>query len=148
MPPACAIVVATAPTTPWSGAVCRRMVMEYDEVVAAMPRTFSPHGGYRQVGAAVRPPGVTTDTSFALLGRRCKNALHVQECNPADASGGPEAGHRATHPPLRARADRRARARQLDHGGPGRGRRRLATHPVQLLPRQGRRRPRRRSGAA
>ena len=28
--------MATAPTMPWSGAVCRRMVIEYDEVVAAM----------------------------------------------------------------------------------------------------------------
>ena len=34
MPPACAIAVATAPTTAWSGTVCRRMVIEYDEVVA------------------------------------------------------------------------------------------------------------------
>ena len=36
MPPALEIAVATAPTIPWSGAVCRRMVIEYDEVVAAM----------------------------------------------------------------------------------------------------------------
>ena len=30
MPPAWLMAVATAPTTPWSGAVCRRMVIEYD----------------------------------------------------------------------------------------------------------------------
>ncbi|GGO73604.1 hypothetical protein GCM10012276_19630 [Nocardioides deserti] len=35
MPPAWLMPVATAPTTPWSGAVCSRMVMEYDDVVAA-----------------------------------------------------------------------------------------------------------------
>jgi hypothetical protein len=34
--PAEAIAVATAPTTPWSGAVCRRIVMEYDDGVADM----------------------------------------------------------------------------------------------------------------
>ena len=38
---AVAIAVATAPTTPWSGAVCRRMVIEYDEVVAAMSAPFT-----------------------------------------------------------------------------------------------------------
>jgi hypothetical protein len=32
-PPPCAIDVATVPTTPWSGAVCNRMVIEYDEAV-------------------------------------------------------------------------------------------------------------------
>ncbi len=37
-PPPSAIVVATVPTTPWSGAVCNRMVIEYDEAVAAMGR--------------------------------------------------------------------------------------------------------------
>ncbi|GAA4372359.1 hypothetical protein GCM10023146_22650 [Nocardioides caricicola] len=41
-PPAWAIAVATAPTTPWSGSVCRRMVIEYDEAVAAMPRPSPP----------------------------------------------------------------------------------------------------------
>ena len=35
-PPPSAMVVATVPTTPWSGAVCNRMVIEYDEAVAAM----------------------------------------------------------------------------------------------------------------
>ena len=34
IPPAWAIAVATWPTTAWSGAVCRRIVIEYDEVVA------------------------------------------------------------------------------------------------------------------
>src|SRR3954471_3953606 len=33
-PPADAMAVATAPTTPWSGAVCSRMVIEYDDAVA------------------------------------------------------------------------------------------------------------------
>ncbi len=32
-PPAAEIAVATAPTIPWSGAVCRRMVIEYDDAV-------------------------------------------------------------------------------------------------------------------
>ncbi|GAA1779352.1 hypothetical protein GCM10009795_026810 [Nocardioides hankookensis] len=41
IPPAWAMAVATAPTIPWSGAVCRRMVIEYDEVVAAMLRPSS-----------------------------------------------------------------------------------------------------------
>src|SRR3954451_22617331 len=36
MPPAAAIAVATAPTTPWSGAVWRRIVIEYDDGVADM----------------------------------------------------------------------------------------------------------------
>ena len=37
IPPSRAIAVATLPTTPWSGAVCSRMVIEYDEAVADMP---------------------------------------------------------------------------------------------------------------
>src|SRR3954447_10803873 len=36
MPPAEAIAVATAPTTPWPGAVCSRIVIEYDDGVADM----------------------------------------------------------------------------------------------------------------
>src|ERR1700760_3687894 len=40
MPPAWAIVVATAPTTPWSGAVCSRIVIEYDDGVADMHLTL------------------------------------------------------------------------------------------------------------
>src|SRR4051794_11228595 len=36
IPPAAATAVATAPTTPWSGAVWRRMVIEYDDGVADM----------------------------------------------------------------------------------------------------------------
>ena len=36
IPPAWAIAVATCPTTAWSGAVCRRIVIEYDEVVALL----------------------------------------------------------------------------------------------------------------
>src|SRR4051812_4190588 len=66
MPPACAIAVATAPTTPWSGAVCRRIVMEYDEVVAAMAGTFLPAPGYRQVSPRVTR--VTREPSGGLLG--------------------------------------------------------------------------------
>jgi hypothetical protein len=34
IPPSVLMAVATAPTTAWSGAVCRRMVIEYDDVVA------------------------------------------------------------------------------------------------------------------
>lgn len=49
MPPAAEIAVATAPTMPWSGAVCNRMVIEYDEGVAAIGSTFLPRAGYRQV---------------------------------------------------------------------------------------------------
>jgi hypothetical protein len=45
--------VATAPTTPWSGAVCSRIVIEYDEVVAAMASSLAPAVGYRQVGRTV-----------------------------------------------------------------------------------------------
>src|SRR3954462_9539918 len=41
MPPAVAIAVATAPTTPWSGAVCSRIVMEYDDGVADMLLTLA-----------------------------------------------------------------------------------------------------------
>jgi hypothetical protein len=33
--------VATAPTTPWSGAVCSRIVMEYDDGVADMFLTLA-----------------------------------------------------------------------------------------------------------
>src|SRR3954447_10873756 len=40
-PPAEAMAGATAPTTPWSGAVCSRMVIEYDDAVAL---TTSPSG--------------------------------------------------------------------------------------------------------
>jgi hypothetical protein len=48
-PPCEAIAVATAPTTPWSGAVCNRMVIEYDDAVAAMTPTLPLREGYRQV---------------------------------------------------------------------------------------------------
>ena len=48
-PPFFAMVVATAPTTLWSAAVYNRMVIEYDDAVAAMPRTLSPAWGYGQV---------------------------------------------------------------------------------------------------
>src|SRR4051794_16779352 len=54
IPPAWEMAVATAPTTPWSGAVCRRMVIEYDEVVAAMAMTFLPARGYQQVRSRLR----------------------------------------------------------------------------------------------
>ena len=40
MPPALAMAVATAPTTPWSGAVCSRIVIEYDDGVADMLLTL------------------------------------------------------------------------------------------------------------
>jgi hypothetical protein len=49
IPPAWAIVVATCPTTAWSGAVCKRIVIEYDEVVAECFCT----------GSASWAPGVT-----------------------------------------------------------------------------------------
>jgi hypothetical protein len=42
-------VVATEPTTLWSAAVYNRMVIEYDDAVAAMRRTLSPVRGYGQV---------------------------------------------------------------------------------------------------
>ena len=48
-PPDAAIWVATAPTTPWSGAVYSRMVIEYDDAVAAMSCTLPPARGYAQV---------------------------------------------------------------------------------------------------
>ena len=41
-PPAAAIAVATAPTTPWSGAVYSRMVIEYDDVVTDTPSALAP----------------------------------------------------------------------------------------------------------
>src|SRR5262245_8190571 len=53
MPPAVAIAVATAPTTPWSGTVCSRMVMEYDDGVADMLLTLV--GRRRRLGAAWSP---------------------------------------------------------------------------------------------
>ncbi len=53
IPPSRAIAVATLPTTPWSGAVCRRMVIEYDEAVADMPASLSRFVGYGQVRAVV-----------------------------------------------------------------------------------------------
>ena len=40
MPPAEAMAVATAPTIPWSGRVCSRIVMEYDDGVADMLLTL------------------------------------------------------------------------------------------------------------
>ena len=54
MPPCSEIAVATCPTTPWSGAVCSRIVIEYDDGVAAMDLTLPPPLGYRQV-ASVAP---------------------------------------------------------------------------------------------
>ena len=48
-PPLEAIAVATAPTTPWSGAVYNRMVIEYDDAVAAMALTLPPRRGYGAV---------------------------------------------------------------------------------------------------
>src|SRR5215470_17692665 len=41
MPPAWEIVVATVPTTPWSGAVWSRIVIEYDDGVADMLLTLA-----------------------------------------------------------------------------------------------------------
>jgi hypothetical protein len=51
IPPASAMTVATCPTMPWSRAVCSRMVIEYDEVVAAMAATLHRRRSYRQVGS-------------------------------------------------------------------------------------------------
>src|SRR3954471_21634798 len=53
MPLADVMAVATAPTTPWSGAVCSRMVMEYDGGVADMLLTLV--GGGVRPGAASAP---------------------------------------------------------------------------------------------
>ena len=54
IPPSAAIAVATAPTTPWSGAVCSRMVIEYDDAVAAdMPASLCPAVGCGQVAVVV-----------------------------------------------------------------------------------------------
>ena len=64
IPPAWEIAVATAPTIPWSGAVCRRIVIEYDDVVTAMPATLSRARGYGQV---VRQPASAASTSSASL---------------------------------------------------------------------------------
>ena len=62
MPPALAMAVATAPTTPWSGAVWSRMVMEYDDGVADMLLTLA--GGQaprdRRCQAQARPPAMNT----------------------------------------------------------------------------------------
>ena len=58
-PPACAMAVATSPTTAWSGRVCRRIVIEYDEVVAAMDRTLPRGPGYRQVRTRWQGEGAT-----------------------------------------------------------------------------------------
>ncbi|GAB3015278.1 hypothetical protein GCM10027078_02500 [Nocardioides flavus (ex Wang et al. 2016)] len=43
------MVVATAPTTLWSAAVYNRMVIEYDDAVAAMGQTLHLARGYGQV---------------------------------------------------------------------------------------------------
>src|SRR5215210_7949880 len=51
MPPSRAIAVATIPTTPWSGAVWRRIVIEYDDGVADMSVTLA---GARPVPRLVR----------------------------------------------------------------------------------------------
>src|SRR5215207_1107981 len=53
IPPSRAIAVATLPTTPWSGAVCSRMVIEYDDAVADMPVSLSRRARYGQVAVVV-----------------------------------------------------------------------------------------------
>src|SRR6187200_1521918 len=53
MPPADAIAVATAPTTPWSGAVCSRIVIEYDDGVADMVLRLATPG--ERLATAPRP---------------------------------------------------------------------------------------------
>ncbi|GHJ60790.1 hypothetical protein NOK12_33080 [Nocardioides sp. OK12] len=77
MPPAVLMAVATAPTTPWSGAVCRRMVIEYDEVVADLD-TCSPSAHRAVTGKSdTRPhPLVTLRTKFCTFGSIVQNALH------------------------------------------------------------------------
>ena len=54
MPPACAIVVATVPITPGSGAVYSRMVIEYDEAVAPMGTNLERRPGRGQAPRAAR----------------------------------------------------------------------------------------------
>ena len=60
IPPTWEIAVATDPTIPWSGAVCSRMVIEYDEVVAAMaaPSTVGSVTG-KSVGPVAYRRGMT-----------------------------------------------------------------------------------------
>src|SRR3954452_20241889 len=52
IPPALAIAVATAPTTPWSGAVWRRIVMEDDDGVADMHLTLAVAGSATRASTA------------------------------------------------------------------------------------------------
>ncbi|GAA5104935.1 hypothetical protein GCM10023339_00340 [Alloalcanivorax gelatiniphagus] len=68
-PPFFAMLVATAPTTLWSGAVYNRMVIEYDDAVAAMPQTLHLRTGYGQVTSA-RARVVDTEFTDAPVHRR------------------------------------------------------------------------------
>src|SRR5262245_61582851 len=116
------------------------MVIEYDDGVAAMAPPFSV-----PVVTHKSPAATTTTTAptrrFALLDPECKTALCDRKCNRIA-----EGGHRPPDHRVRPAAHRRARVRRVHDGRPGRGRGRLAADPVQLLPEQGRRRARARTG--
>ena len=89
----------------------------------------------------------TTSHRFALCHQECKTALCERKCNHPVPSG-------RRHPHRQARADgapdhrrragarARARPRRVHDGAARRARGGLAPHPLQLLPQQGRRRPR------
>ena len=106
--------------------------------------TFPPALGYRQVGAANRhrpADGVTAATFLhslvdsARMHSMTESAISLREQKRWDTS------RRITL--LRPAAHRRPRHRRLHDGRARGGRRGLAAHPLQLLPEQDRRRPRR-----
>src|SRR3954451_11099585 len=84
-PPADAMAVATAPTTPWSGAVCSRMVIEYDEAVAL---TASPSGlGVRTASSGFLGPQVLEEVRGEPVPRRVDDLAHRGPDRPTRGSG-------------------------------------------------------------
>ena len=83
-----AIAVATRPTTPWSGAVCSRMVIEYDDAVADMSASLPPDVGYGQVAVVMvaapsRAAGLMGDAFLSLLGPFDDEPASVMPVSPA-----------------------------------------------------------------
>src|SRR3954462_517775 len=111
MPPADAIAVATAPTTPWSGTVCRRIVMEYDDGGADMLLTLA---------ATLEAP--STDPRPGQHATEQHQSESLRDDDGADQ----RASMRVVQPPgeaasgqARARLERRERA--VRRGEPGTG---------------------------
>ena len=108
-----------------------------------MVRTMLRTACYGQVTCDRNDQNVTWDSPPHELHSSQQSArLHSVSESAIEQRAVPEGLHGPPDHRLRPAADRPARAGRLHHGGPGRRGRRLPADPVQLLPRQGRRRAR------